>query len=289
MLDSVKNRFGWIEACLRWAGRFGVQEKKAYRAVFGITDSMVSRDQAAFVRLFNDKLRAEVVEKDHGKLRFADPRLAPAAACFPEPDLLRWLEEVLGRSGFVDVPPIHRAPPRPEVLQPVIRGILGRDPLQFRYRSRRGEDTLRTVSPHVVVHVANRLHLRGWDHDRNAARDFLLTRMREVRPATEPSVIMEVDDEDMQEVRPTKGTVAFVAQDVDRDWQEEVELEITLREGEDSEAVREDFSLNACGSRWRRVRRAFVQYLVDQGDPTMQVSLRSPVIVRQISRAGTGR
>ena len=147
----------------------------------------------------------------------------------------------------------------------MIRGVLGRYPLQFRYRSRRGEDALRTVSPHVVVHVANRLHLRGWDHDRNAARDFLLARMREVRPAT--------------------GEVTFVAQDIDLEWHEEVELEIALREGEDSEAVREDFSLDAGGSRRRRVRRACVQYLVDQDGPKAPASLRSPVVVRQVSQA----
>lgn len=263
--ERVRSRLGWIEACLRWAGRFEVREKAAYRDVFGLTDGMVSRDQAAFLNFFNEKAGVEVLKNHRGKLVFATSERASAATCFPEPDLLRWLEGVLGRSGFVDVPPIHRASPRPEVLQPVISGILGRQPLQFRYRSRRGEDALRILSPHVVVHVANRLHLRGWDHDRNAARDFLLTRMREVRLAAD--------------------AVTFVAQDIDRDWWEEVEVEIALRAGEDFEAVRADFALDESATRLRRVRKAYAHYLMDLTDPAAPELLQSPVVVRRRLRS----
>lgn len=53
VLIAVSRRFAWIEASLRYSGRFATPEKKAYRDLFGLTDSMVSRDQDGFVAAFN--------------------------------------------------------------------------------------------------------------------------------------------------------------------------------------------------------------------------------------------
>lgn len=263
MALRLERRFGWIEASLRLSGRFGTLEKKAYRDVFGLTEGMVSRDQDRFTRVFNELCGFAAVVKRRGRLEPATDRPFPEVPCFGLPDMTRWLADVLG-GRFEAVPPIRRAEPRHGILQPVVQAIGSRRPLRFVYRSRRGGEELRTVSPHVIVHIVGRLHLRGWDHVRNGPRDFVLTRLADVAL---------VDSEP-----------AYVGLEHDKEWAEHAMLEVRLREGEDPAALRADFDLDEFGVALRRVRRAHSRYFVDGDALKSDAVMRSPVTVRSSIR-----
>lgn len=256
----LERRFGWIEASLRFAGRFGVVEKKAYRDVFGLTEGMVSRDQDRFCRVFNESCGFEAVVKKRGRLEPVADRPWPDYSRLPLPGMTRWLSDTLS-TRFEDVPPIRRGEPRHNILQPVVQAIGSQRPLRMTYRSRSGEENLRTVSPHSIVHVAGRLHMRGWDHGRNAPRDFILSRMV-------AAVLLD-------------GGIAYVGFEQDREWAERVTLEIRPREGEDLAALKADFDLDEFGIALRRVRRAHMRYLLDEDAPEADAAFRSPVTVRQ--------
>lgn len=253
-------RFPWIEASLRYAGRFGVPEKKAYRHRFDLTDGMISRDQDTFRRLFNERFGASVVIKERGRLRLDDATRLPVEPVFPPlPEMREWLGVVLG-PRFERVPPILRAEPPDMILRQIVQAIDERRPLRFTYQPRRGGKGERVVSPHVIVDIVGRLHLRGWDHGRNAPRDFVLSRIL--------SIGRQVESQ------------GYVEQAKDPDWNCYVTLEICLREGEELAAVSPDYQLDDSGRATRRVRKAHVRYLVDGEAQLKNGELRPPVIVR---------
>ena len=257
MRIRLERRYGWIEACLRWAGCFGVAEKAAYREVFGLTDSMVSRDQDSYRRLLNEGFSGQPVLHKRGRLEVAGD--APLPYRFSLPEVTRWLAEVLG-SKFEHVPPIHRADPQPEVIQALVQALSSKRPIRFSYQPRQGEEARRFVSPHVIVHVVGRLHLRGWDHERNSPRDFVLTRMSDVSLA---------DDK-----------AAFIGQEHDAEWSEHVRLDVVPREAKNVDALRWDFKLDGYREDPPKVRKAYMRYLIDGDAPESIDAFRSPVIVR---------
>ena len=262
-MDDFPNktrRLPWIEASLRFAGQFGAAEKKAYRHRFELTDSMVSRDQDAFLRRINGRSASAFVIKECGRLRLASGTALPAVPVFsPLPTMTEWLRTMLGLH-FEAIVPIRRAEPPHAILRELVQAISERRPLGFRYQPRKGGPNERLVSPHVIVDAVGRLHLRGWDHVRNAPRDFVLTRITQVTQ--------------------TIGAQRFVSQEHDRDWHEQVTLEVRLREGEDRDAVRPDYDLGASDCITRKVRKAFARYLVDDGSLVRDHGLRAPVTVR---------
>lgn len=258
MKRGVEQRYAWIEASLRFAGEFGGREKKAYRDRFGLTDSMVSRDQDAFLRLFNERCNLVAVVKQAGRLVPVEGSL-PDKSAFALPRMTQWLEDALG-DRFEAVSPIRRAEPPHAVLHAVLRAIGARRRLRIRYRARTSGESTKVVSPHTVVDVAGRLHLRGWDHSRTAPRDFVLSRM----------ISATVLD----------GVQGYVRIDADSDWTEHVVLEVLLRDGEDLAAVRPDYDLDEFGRALRRERRAHMRYFLDDNGPYNDPGISSPVTVR---------
>lgn len=256
---GMVRRLSWIEASLRFAGHFGAAEKKAYRDRFDLTDGMVSRDQDSFLRSFNDAGGSGVI-KERGRLRLVDAAALPPGPFFPPlPKTTDWLEDVFG-PHFEMVPPVRRAEPSHAVLREVVQALSERRPLRFHYQPRHGSARIRHVSPHVIVHVAGRLHLRGWDHERNAPRDFVLSRIVAVG---QPGKLR-----------------GYVGQEYDREWSETVRIEVLLREGEELAAVRPDYNLDEFGRGTRRVRKALARYLVDEGSLNNDHVYRAPVAVQ---------
>lgn len=236
-VGKAERRLAWIEACLRLGGRFGIKEKKAYRDRFALSDGMVSRDQDAFVRLINARCGSKVAIKKRGKLEVVNDVTLPAWPMFyPPPKTTDWLEEMLGPHYEV-VEPVQRAEPAPSIMREIVQAILDKRALRLRYQPRRGDCRDRVVSPHTIVHAVGRLHVRGWDHSRNAPRDFVLTRIAAISQA-----------EELQE---------YVGPEQDRDWAEKIQLQIAARGSENLEAISPDFNLGT-----RIVRKAHAHYLV---------------------------
>ena len=71
---------GWIEASLRFAGRFASGEKAAYMDRFGVSPAQMSHDQRQFAQHFNQRCGAILVEVAKGKLSVLEDATLP-----PEP------------------------------------------------------------------------------------------------------------------------------------------------------------------------------------------------------------
>jgi hypothetical protein len=175
-------RLGWIEACVRYAGRFGAREKVGYQQFFGISEASASRDQEAFQRYFEHRHMIEIFRKRPdgrpagGRLTLIDDvELVPDIQFPSMPSIDRWLEDIFGRSRFEQTG-IFRADPHQHVMRFVIQGIEDRRVLSIAYHSRSG-DSIRKISPHVIVKVAGRYHVRAYDHAKNDYRDFVLVRI----------------------------------------------------------------------------------------------------------------
>ena len=255
MRADVFPRFGWIEASVRYAGTFGVNEKKAYRARFSLSEAAVSRDQDAFLMRLAETIGAGSVIKRRGRLE-AIAEL-PNAPLFELPSMSAWLAEALG-SRFEEVEGVRRSEPSATILRPIVTAILGRRRLSFDYHGRKGR-TRREVSPHSVVRVAGRLHLRAWDHGRGAPRDFVMARILSVRLSEE---------------------AGFVDRAEDHEWSEWAWIEVRAKPEEDAAALRLDYGLEPLTEDrlQHRVRRAHLIYLLDEG----KGGVPAPVTVREV-------
>jgi hypothetical protein len=201
-------RMGWIEASLRFAGQFASGEKAAYMGYFEVGPAQVSQDQERFVLEFNSRSGASVIEVQRGKLCIVGSTGLPLEPIFTLPNARDWLQVAL-RSAFHRIESLRRAEPDPVILRSIVVAVRKKMPLDIIYLSRTSGRSRRIISPHVVVDVVDRLHLRGYDHGRNRFSDFVLSRIQESRLA-DPSV-------------------AFVRADRDDEWRRYVTLEVCAR------------------------------------------------------------
>lgn len=263
--------FGWIEASLRYGGVFGSAEKTTYRQVFGLSEGSVSRHQAEFEILFEEAC-GKVFARDRGSRVQGGKLILEGHAELPEkpvfstmPSLDRWLQENLGGSGYFEED-IRRRDPDLWILRPVIRSIRSRTPLSVAYHSRKA-DTNRVVSPHAIVRVKGRLHIRAYDHLSNDYRDFVLTRITKAA------------------LDPRAGK--YVGAEKDIIWRRFSTIMIEDKGALDGEGtrtgVRLDFGLDKQGRRKVRVREALVSYHVDETSE----GYSSPVTVRKIKQTSS--
>lgn len=244
-------QLGWIEAAIRYAGRFAAPEKRAFQQVFDLSDPSVSRRQARFVEIMESTCGGEIFERNRGEDRLRsgalflrdDVSTLPEKSVFDQvPSAERWLEDALGHQCYHAFE-VTRASPDPAVLRTLVRAIQDKRAIGITYHSRRGQSQ-RSISPHFIVKVVGRMHVRGWDHVRNAARDFVITRIARTWP---------VED-------------VFVPSSSDQDWGIFKRIIMEELRGEDGmarEGIRRDFGLNSEGKRIFRVRKPIVPYLVD--------------------------
>lgn len=144
----------------------------------------------------------------------------------------------------------------------IVQAILDKRALRLGYQPRSGNRSDRLVSPHTIVHAVGRLHVRGWDHGWNAARDFVLARI---------SAISRAD-----------ALQNYVGVEQDRDWHEQVVLKIRLRDGESLAAVAPDYGLGPSDNIRRKVRKAHAGYLIDDDSVDRERIFGTLVTVKQI-------
>ena len=258
--------FGWIEAALRYAGRFSVREKAPYQEIFGVSEATVSRRQARAANIIWKACGGDVFERTdagrlvRGHLQLKNDVVMPRAHIFDRvPSMERWLEDALGERHYGSFE-ITRSIPDPYVLRMLIRAIQDQHVVRIWYQSRSGESQ-RALSPYVLVRVAGRLHVRGYDHASNQSRDFVLTRILHIRPGAAT--------EDL-----------FVPQENDREWQRRVRVIIRDKRDEQGRVrrgVQRDYDLDESGTRVLQVREAVAPYLVDD----REAGFESPVLIRK--------
>lgn len=256
---TMSRRYGWIEGSLRYSGRFGPVEKKAYCDVFCVSDSAASRDQDNFVQLFNEKAGSEVVKKHKGKLALINQNGLPSEPVYRMPDLGYWLKESLG-SKLLSIVAIGRTAPLADILRPILLAINDRRLVLVEYHSRNGGHTRRILAPHSLVDVVNRYHVRAWDYEKNRFADFLLSRITNCRILDQENgeKIPEYNDEQIPE---------YVDNSKDQDWRTNVNLEISVKEGENLMAAILDFGLGEDGKKRARIKKALSQYFIDDKPP----------------------
>ena len=252
----------WIEASIRYSGGFTKNEKAVYRDIFGLSEATVSRHQSEFQLAFEGFCGAEVFERDltgrvkGGKLVLKSGASLPGEFAFEGiPSIDEWLPKALGNK-YVEVPPL-RAQPTLWILRILVSAILQKIPVFIAYQSR-NRSSERIISPLVIVKIAERCHVRAYDHGLNEARDFVLSR------------IVHIESRENE-----------IFHDTDPDW--EVYSAIAIEEKrspageEDLRGIRADFGLDETGVRVINVRDPLVQYLIDEAGEGFE----SPVRVRR--------
>ena len=86
------------------------------------------------------------------------------------------------QTAVVTVPPTGPTI-APEVLTMIAAACRDEQRLRFDYRTRDGDEAVRTVEPHRLVQTASRWYLLGWDVVRDDWRIFRVDRMRPRPPA----------------------------------------------------------------------------------------------------------
>ncbi len=243
--------YGWIEACLRYGGEFGPADKITYQAVFGVSEGTVSRHQAEFEHLF-EAVCGTVFERDTndrvkgGRLTVAEGGRFPEEPVFAKmPSLHRWLQETLDRSRYVELPSLRRDPPH-WIMRLVIKSIRRKTPLRITYHSRSGSKE-RVVSAHALVRIVGRTHMRAFDHGKNQYGDFVLSRITN-------AILV-----------PNAGQ--YIGPEHDDAWNSVQQIDVqekdSAEEGIERTGVRLDFGLDDQGRRAERVKKALVQYMID--------------------------
>lgn len=258
---------GWIEGSLRYAGRFGAPEKIAYCEVFGVSEATASRHQARAASEMEDVCGDDIFERSpsgrllRGSLFMRDDASLPDTHIFPRvPPMERWLEDALG-SPHYHAAEIRRAEPEPYTLRTLVRSIQDEVPVHLIYGSRTGQGA-RVLSPHILVRVVGRFHVRGWDHGKNEYRDFVLSRIFRISQSPD---------------------IAFVKAEKDREWKNYEKIVISDKgddEGKIRDGICRDYGLDLKGQRVLRVRQALVGYLVDVESSNFE----NPVSIQRASR-----
>ena len=255
---NVRLRLGWIAACLAFAGRFGPKEKKCLSAHFDISVPTISRDQAIFMARLND-LRNDAVQLDGGKIRILDPSRLPNFSDMELPSIDEWLKIMLGPRHVVVTRP-ERAAPNPAILREMVRSLEDRHAVFILYVSEHAtQPPWRPISPHAIVNIAGRYHMRCFDHLKGRFADFVLSRMLEV-------------------VTDRTDIPAYVGGHKDEEWNRTVAVRISLNSHESPLVGRLDFGLDETGSKVIRIRQALAPYILDKRNAGFEDLLRTEII-----------
>lgn len=249
------NSYGWIEAAIRYTGRFGPREKMAYQDIFQLSAPTASRHQEHVATALETQIESPLFERNsNGKIKGGKLTLLPHAELPKEklfervPNVERWLQDTFDGVYFYAVEVI-RAEPKPEIIRPIINALTDKQTLRIEYHSKKGIST-RTISPQIVIKVAARMHLRAFDHGKNGYRDFVFTRISKVQS-------IENDEP------------AFIGPEHDHDWRTYIEIKIKEKSHlgkSETEGIRMEFGLEKNGEKTMSVREPLAQYITDVED-----------------------
>ncbi|MTI15947.1 WYL domain-containing protein [Rhodobacteraceae bacterium RKSG542] len=253
-------RFGWIEASLRYSGTFSSAEKKGYMAFFGLSKASVSYDQDKFIALFNRVAAHECIRNLNGKIVVRTE--LPLQSVFNLPTVSQWLEQAYP-FNFYRAPTIDRAQPDPNVLQTILSSMRSQQPCSILYDSKRTAHQYRMISPHHIVDIHDRLHVRAHDHSTNIPSDFVLSRIVSAEfPATRPNQWAPIT--------------------LDRPWNQMTKLHLSIAEhipAAGCVAVQRDFALDDTGHRTLSVRHAVARYYLEPQNDEEKRAFASPIKV----------
>ncbi len=179
-----ERRLAWMETALRAGGKFPVS---AYIEAFGISPQTASDDKNEFhARMEEMGIGCEM---QHGRI-WVD---FPPDRIFEPIDPRVWSGDVSpGSVVQVSAPRLTNVDDR--TLSLVLRAVREKFPIRCDYASVSSGARAIVVSPHTLVTAVGRDHVRAFDHEKNAFRDFTLSRMKNVLLEEKVSYVGGADD-----------------------------------------------------------------------------------------------
>jgi hypothetical protein len=196
---AQKQRLQFIEAMLIWDG--SVQRGDVCK-VFDVTPNHLTRDIRRYRTCHKDALEYDVESRAYRRGRRFKPLLASGS---PE-EYLALLQahcasrttSVLPAMGYVAHAESVPAPTgviEPEVLRLVMHALRNETNVGITYQSLREPNPIRrTIWPHILVYTGERWHVRAYDGDRQAFRDFVLSRCTEAA-STQASASVDIPED----------------------------------------------------------------------------------------------
>jgi len=262
---GVEARFEFIEFRAYWHGRLN---RSDLIERFGVSQTQASQDFKAYQELAPHNLIYDSVEKTY--------RCAESfKAVFLDISAESYLTPLLSiRAGILDpaaswlrtIPPFHVSPTpargiRPEVLRAIIYAVDHARAIEIRYQSMSNpEPEWRWIEPHAYAFDGFRWHVRAFCRRDGAFKDFLLSRIIEIR-------------ED-QQFHP-----AASSSEQDADWHSEIFLEIAPHP-ELSVAQKQviclDYGMDQEGKTEIKVRKSMLYYALKRLGLDTDPSARRP-------------
>ncbi|MFX4300310.1 hypothetical protein [Pseudosulfitobacter pseudonitzschiae] len=205
----LEMRYAWIEASLRYSGRF---DKTSYGQYHNINAPQISADQADFVRAFN--YQQSYLERQAGvsqpapflgveKGKISILRELPMETVFDVPGIREWLR-TLSTVPYVEALEYSVVDPDPSTFREICNLVMQSKASSILYMDQPDETGEHDISPHSILDVGGELSVRAFDHGEDRFRDFLI------------SAIISVG-------RPSRN-IKYRSSDSDIDWSEEVEV-----------------------------------------------------------------
>lgn len=190
---SVEKRLEFIDFRLYWEGqinRVDIMDR------FGVSVPQASKDLSLY-----QESAPKNLDYDHRVKKYFAARTFKPAFLDPDSEAYLWQmrDDVSAMSGIdgawlPDLPPhdIVRMPRRnvaPETLREMVSAIRREKAAEIFYQSMSSEEPAwRAISPHAFAFDGLRWHVRAFCHRRQKHRDFLLSRVQDIRESDESPV-----------------------------------------------------------------------------------------------------
>lgn len=242
---GVEQRLEFIEFRLFWEGhvnRIDVMQQ------FGVSVNQASSDLNRYIALAPDNMVYDKSARTYVRGPDFDCKFRPPDAAHYLAQIRLVADDVLEREDcwIPDLPPYASAPTpvrgvEPVTLRSVVGAIRRSEAIEVKYQSLSSpEPRWRWIAPHAIAFDGFRWHTRAFCLTDDCFKDFLLSRVLEIRGSRESEI----------------------SADNDRDWHSEVTLEVgphpDLSETQ-AKVVALDYGMHS-GKAKIRVRRALLYY-----------------------------
>lgn len=218
-------RFEFIEWKLFWEGALN---RSDLEETFEISTPQTSIDLRRYRELAGGNIEYDATDKTFKPAKGMKPSFLKVSADRLLLQLRALLTGALPRKEiwFREMPPMDMAPDivrnvDPECLRLVLEAIRLKRSVEVRYQSLTNS-RVREIAPHALAFDGYRWHVRAWACDRDDFRDFVLTRIDDIKPGS----LANYDPEDDVEwttvvtldLRPHPGLTEEQALAIQRDY-----------------------------------------------------------------------
>lgn len=196
---SVIQRLEFIENTLYWRGRINRSDLVNQ---YQISYPQASGDLQKYIDIAGDGVTYDSSAKAYVATPTFKPKITTPNADRFLLQMLGWRRGILHRSDLPpsEPPPFDELPvPRrvinPDVLRAVTQAITNRRKISVSYQSMtRPTPTWREISPHSLAFDRQRWHVRAYCHEHRAFRDFVLTRIFDVKDINASEISASTDE-----------------------------------------------------------------------------------------------